>query len=108
MFPGLLSCRQTGVKEGAGRFLNLTSTRSLYGAQPLRVAEGWRSWLQFGSQLAVFALVRRTSRWYGAARQTAYGTTANRPERDHDRLAAWGAGVRVPSAPSRSLRPFCL
>src|SRR5687768_12695228 len=33
------------------------------------------------------------------SRSIHYGTSANRAERDHDGLAGWGSGVRVPSAP---------
>jgi hypothetical protein len=50
-------------------------------------------------QLAAFALVRQRPRLFEWAPQAAYGTTMNRTERDHDGLAAWGSGVRVPSAP---------
>jgi hypothetical protein len=38
--------------------------------------------------------------------QCRYGTAANRPVRDHDGLAVWGSGARVPSAPPIASRAF--
>jgi hypothetical protein len=60
---------------------------------------GSLAWLQLWLQLAAFASVRGRSPLCEPARQGAYGTTVNRCERDHDGLAVWGSGVRVPSAP---------
>src|SRR3954454_17462997 len=56
-------------------------------------------WLQFWLQLAAFTVIPIRTRPYFSAGRTAYGTIVNRPERDHDGLAVWGSGVRVPSAP---------
>ncbi|HEX2064092.1 MAG TPA: hypothetical protein VHE80_06690, partial [Acidimicrobiales bacterium] len=56
-------------------------------------------WLQFWLQLAAFTVIRDRVRPYLPAAHPAYGTAANRHERDHDGLAVWEAGVRVPSAP---------
>ncbi len=56
---------------------------------PCRTSSGWlQSWLQ----LTAFATVRRSSRSFMPARQTAHGTAANRQERDHDDLAVWESG----------------
>src|SRR3954469_11886472 len=57
------------------------------------------AWLQFWLQLSAFAVVRKCLPSFKRAGRAAYGTVANRPERDHDGLAVWGSGVRVPSAP---------
>jgi hypothetical protein len=67
--------------------------------QRLTQSSRLQPWLQFWLQLAAFATVRRQSPLCKAARQPAYGTAVNRAERDHDGLAVWEAGVRVPSAP---------
>jgi hypothetical protein len=56
----------------------------------------FRTWLQLWLQLCTFALVRQRPRSYERARQVGYGTIANCRERDHDGLAVWGSGVRVP------------
>src|SRR4051794_12258271 len=66
--------------------------------QLMRVPKDPRFWLQLRLQLRPSAVVRPRSRSYIGARQAAYGTAANRQERDHDGLAVWGSGVRVPSA----------
>jgi hypothetical protein len=55
--------------------------------------------LQFWLQLAVFTVIRSRARPYFFAGHMAYGTPTNRHVRDHDGLAVWGSGVRVPSAP---------
>ena len=39
--------------------------------------------------LAAFTVIRSRTRPYLSAGHTAYGTVANRPERDHDGLAVW-------------------
>ena len=63
---------------------------------PLGTLEGrqlqWPAlaWLQLWLQLAAFASVRPGSPMCEPARQPAYGTATNRPERDHDGLAVWG------------------
>jgi hypothetical protein len=61
----------------------------------------YAAWLQLWLQLASFAPVHRRPPSRESARQPAYRTAANRHERDHDGLAVWGSGVRVPSAPPR-------
>jgi hypothetical protein len=47
----------------------------------VRISPGWlQSWLQ----LAAFVPIRLCPLMLERAGQTAYGTTVNRPERDHD------------------------
>jgi hypothetical protein len=46
-------------------------------------------WLQLWLQLASSAPVRRSPPTFKRPGQSAYGTTANRSERDHDGLAVW-------------------
>ena len=61
----------------------------------MSVAKSCPSWLQSRPS----AVVRSRPRSFSSAGQAAYGTVVNRCERDHDGLAVWGSGVRVPSAP---------
>jgi hypothetical protein len=75
---------QGRVEKGAGRLL----------------------WLQSWLQLVAFLLVRRRARPYLFAGHAAYGTAANRLERDHDGLAVRGPiGSRVCSRWCRSGEP---
>ncbi len=61
-------------------------------------------WLHFWLQLSAFAVIRRRPRPYFCADHVTNGTTTNRHERDHDGLAVWRSGVRVPSALAGVLR----
>jgi hypothetical protein len=62
-------------------------------------AESRPAWLQFWLQLTPSQAVRGSARPFMPAGEAAYGTAVNRHERDHDGLAVWGLGVRIPSAP---------
>ncbi len=74
------------------------------GQGPVEKGAGRLRWLQFWLQLVGFMVIRGRARPYLSAGHRAYGTATNRRERDHDGLAVWGAGVRVPSAPPHPLR----
>ena len=65
----------------------------------MSVAKSCPLWLQLWLQSRPPAVVRSRPRSFSSAGQAAYGTVVNRCERDHDGLAVWGSGVRVPSAP---------
>ena len=56
-------------------------------------------WLQLWLHLTAFVVVCRDSPSFISAVRKAYGTAANRHERDHDGLAVWGKGFCFPSAP---------
>jgi hypothetical protein len=51
------------------------------------------TWLQFWLQLTLFAVARRRPPQSVVQGQLAYGTAADRPERDHDGLAVCGSRV---------------
>ena len=111
-FDALWPCSASGWAKTV-RIAVATVARTEPGREKVRAVEDWAescrgqldrsARLQFWLQSAAFGVVRRRSRPFLSAGQAAYGTAANRHERDHDGLAVWGSGVRVPSAPP--LRP---
>src|SRR4051812_37517410 len=79
----------------APRVRNLVPEAGVHCVAPDRgsAARSWASaWLQLWLQLALFAVIRSRGRPYSSAGDLAYGTVANRHERDHGGLAVWGQG----------------